>query len=103
MHALFPVEQRFRVPPSHPSLPGHFPGRPVVPGVVLLDAISAMILPYAGGARVEGWEDVKFQAPVLPGDEVVVTLQVQARGVGFSGKVAERTVLRGVARIRVGP
>ena len=37
----------FRVPlciaPSHPSLPGHFPGQPVVPGVVILDAVQQAI------------------------------------------------------------
>jgi 3-hydroxymyristoyl/3-hydroxydecanoyl-(acyl carrier protein) dehydratase len=32
-----------RVPREHPSLPGHFPGRPIVPGVVLLNLVLEAI------------------------------------------------------------
>jgi 3-hydroxymyristoyl/3-hydroxydecanoyl-(acyl carrier protein) dehydratase len=31
------------VPREHPSLPGHFPGQPIVPGVVLLDLVFEAI------------------------------------------------------------
>ncbi len=33
----------FRIPADHPALPGHFPGRPLVPGVLVLDAALALI------------------------------------------------------------
>ena len=31
----------FRIAADHPCLPGHFPGQPVVPGVVVLDRVLA--------------------------------------------------------------
>ena len=56
----------FHIDADHPALPGHFPGRPVVPGVVLLDRVAAAI-ERETGARVAALVQVKFIAPLLPG------------------------------------
>ncbi len=83
---------RFTVPATHPSLPGHFPGRPIVPGVVLLEAVLACLPP---GLTLLS---AKFTAPVQPDDTVDVASAAQPGGrVQFAGRVGERPVLHGVA------
>jgi 3-hydroxymyristoyl/3-hydroxydecanoyl-(acyl carrier protein) dehydratase len=58
----------FSVPPDHPALPGHFPGHPIVPGVVILDAVvRAIERALPAGARVSGAPSIKFLAPLPPG------------------------------------
>lgn len=68
------IVEALRIPAGHPSLPGHFPGNPVVPGVVLLDRVAAAI-EHAGGGRLARIAAVKFLAPLRPdeGAELRVT------------------------------
>jgi 3-hydroxymyristoyl/3-hydroxydecanoyl-(acyl carrier protein) dehydratase len=64
--------QTLRIAPDHPAFAGHFPGKPVLPGVVLLDAAvqAATAITLA-----PGWEIVtaKFHHSVGPGE--VLTLE----------------------------
>ncbi|WP_345293873.1 hypothetical protein [Luteimonas vadosa] len=63
----------FQVQGDHPCLPGHFPGRPLVPGVVILDhvieAIERQHGPFEAGLRLP---QVKFMQPLLPGETASV-------------------------------
>ncbi len=88
-------ELSFIVPPDHPSLPGHFPGRPVVPGVVLLDAVFDRL------GRVAALASVRFTGPVLAGERIELDLHPTGGDVDFIGRVAGRIVFRGRARLAV--
>jgi 3-hydroxyacyl-[acyl-carrier-protein] dehydratase len=55
---------------DHPALAGHFPGNPIVPGVVILDAVVRQ----AGGGVVK-LPAVKFHAPLRPGEEFEIRIE----------------------------
>ena len=56
----------FHIPADHPALAGHFPGNPVVPGVVLLDHIMTSAQSVFLAHRVCGIRKLKWLRPVLP-------------------------------------
>ena len=64
----------FVVDPAHPCLPGHFPGRPLVPGVVVLDHVLAAVEAAHGPTVALRWPQVKFASPLLPGQLARVEL-----------------------------
>ena len=66
---------QFAVPHDHPSLPGHFPGRPVVPGVVVLEHVVDAIEATHGPLPALRLPQVKFVQPLLPGETAEVVLE----------------------------
>ncbi len=77
----------FDIPASHPAFPGHFPGQPVLPGVVLLGFVMQALAAEPELAALLGptpqFDQVKFLQPLPPGSRVQVLLKAQGRGVAF--------------------
>jgi 3-hydroxymyristoyl/3-hydroxydecanoyl-(acyl carrier protein) dehydratase len=68
------AESRFLLISEAPFLAGHFPGRPILPGVAIIDA-ALMACRAAAGARhlrLDAISAARFFAAVLPGDELTL-------------------------------
>ena len=68
------------IPATHPSLPGHFPGQPVVPGVVILEAVQRAIEAASGELPALKLPQVKFMQPLLPGEDALIEIDATATG-----------------------
>lgn len=85
---------------AHPALAGHFPGAPVVPGVVLLDETLRALEQANGGTAVQ-WTvgAAKFLKPVQPGEALTVECEPLPNGsLRFTISSAGRPVASGVLR-----
>lgn len=69
------ITSQILIPREHASLPGHFPGQPIVPGVVLLDAVlGAIQTACTSSLRLAAIVSTKFLRAVEP--ETRLDLQV---------------------------
>jgi 3-hydroxymyristoyl/3-hydroxydecanoyl-(acyl carrier protein) dehydratase len=86
-----------RVPPTHPALPGHFPGRPVVPGVVILDQVIDAAERCSGHPlQVTALPVAKFLSPLLPGVAAAVQFSRHGKAWSFVVTSGDVTIARGV-------
>jgi beta-hydroxyacyl-ACP dehydratase FabZ len=92
---------------NEPFFQGHFPGQPIMPGVLIVEAMG-----QAGGILVNqslppekqgnliyfmGFDKVRFRKPVVPGDQLILELELRklrSRAVKMTGtaKVSEKLV-----------
>lgn len=81
---------------GHPCLTGHFPGRPIVPAVVLLEKVADAFEAEQRGMRVAGVSESKFARPVLPDQPFAIHLgELRADRVAFEIRTAAGTAARG--------
>ena len=79
------VRARYRVTGEEAFLAGHFPGNPVFPGVLQLEALAQTgVISMLGDERYAGKlalfggvEDVRFRRIVRPGDEIVLSVDIE--------------------------
>ena len=73
---------------NEPFFPGHFPGRPLMPGVMIIEALAqaAGILCFVSADVIPdeetrfyfvGIDKARFRKPVAPGDQLVLTAHVE--------------------------
>jgi 3-hydroxymyristoyl/3-hydroxydecanoyl-(acyl carrier protein) dehydratase len=87
----------FVVPADHPCLPGHFPGTPVVPGVVVLDHVLDAVENWRQQpVSARGLKQVKFHSPLLPDQTADVALELSGTSLSFRVSRAGQPVAQGV-------
>lgn len=80
--------QHCTVPDAHPSIPGHFPGDPIVPGVVILARVAEAIRTHFPHIELGVLLNVRFHAPLKPGESFCVLPQLQGELVSFKVQLA---------------
>ena len=80
-----------------PHLEGHFPGNPIMPGVLLVEAMAqtaGLLLPEGSAALLAQIKEARFRRPVLPGDRVRIEADRQG-GLGGLHRFAVRASVDG--------
>lgn len=91
---------RLPIAADHPAFSGHFPGTPIVPGVVLLDeALHAIGAELGADMAACQISSVKFHSPVRPGEPVLVRFETMNSGaIRFDIMSDERKIATGSIR-----
>ena len=83
---------------DHPTLPGHFPGAPLVPGVVVLDEVIAALFEWRQDSQLTGIKLVKFLAPLQPEQAFTISFSAKnehAAEINFWCRAEDRVIVEG--------
>ncbi len=88
---------------NEPHFQGHFPGRPMMPGVLIVEAMAQVggivltQLPELEGGLFlfAGIDKVRFRRPVVPGDRLIMTVELLCVKRRRFGKMQARSVVDG--------
>jgi 3-hydroxymyristoyl/3-hydroxydecanoyl-(acyl carrier protein) dehydratase len=83
---------------DHPSLPGHFPDAPLVPGVIILDEVLDALIEWRGNSQLDALRSVKFLAPLKPEQPFTICLSTENESAGevyFCCRADDRIIVEG--------
>jgi len=77
---------------------GHFPGRPILPGIAQLGMVTDVLHHHtAGKLRVTGFKRVRFRRVIQPGDELHISLEMAtAQNIMFQIVVSAEVACSGI-------
>jgi 3-hydroxyacyl-[acyl-carrier-protein] dehydratase len=92
-----------RIEADHPSLPGHFPGHPLVPGVLLLDrTIAAAEQWLERPLTITHLQHAKFVRPLLPEQDAFISLTLIGSELRFEISKDDDRIAQGAFKLGVG-
>jgi len=62
---------------KHPIFKGHFPSKPIVPGVMLMQTVKELFEDMSGISSTIESADLKFMNPVIPGKENQINIEIK--------------------------
>ncbi len=104
LDALFALHRTHHIDPHHPALPGHFPGDPIVPGVVILARVADAIRAQCPGRAPATLAHARFHAPLRPGDDFTIEVRQEGGAAHFEVQRSDgTTIANGQWRLRSAP
>jgi 3-hydroxyacyl-[acyl-carrier-protein] dehydratase len=91
-------EVRRAIMADHPSLAGHFPDAPLVPGVLILDEVLAALRVWQADYELTAIRTVKFLQPLKPEQQFMICLSTNNRdpsNVNFCCRIEGRVIAEG--------
>lgn len=91
------IAAHWTIPLDHPAFSGHFPGTPILPGVVLLDtALHAIAADTGMALDLCEIGSVKFLSPVSAGEELIIQYAISpSNAIRFDIVTAARKIASG--------